>query len=117
MLRLRFLLVPGLLALAFVASGLAAPAKLNGFVGPGFTIMLKNAAGAKVTTLKPGTYVFAIADKASDHNFHLSGPGVNKALTGIAFKGTKLTAVTLKAGTYRYVCDVHSAMRGSFKVG
>ena len=50
---------------------------LNGTVGPGFTITLTQG-GKKVTKLKAGTYVFKIADKSKIHNFHLTGPGVNK---------------------------------------
>ena len=35
-------------------------------------------AGHKVKKLKAGTYVFKISDKSTIHNFHLTGPGVNK---------------------------------------
>jgi plastocyanin len=38
-------------------------------------------------------------------------------LTGVAFTGTKSVVLTLKKGTYRFVCDPHSnSMRGSFRV-
>jgi plastocyanin len=41
---------------------------------------------------------------------------VNK-LTTVAFKGTKTWTVTLRKGTYRYVCDPHKTfMKGSFRV-
>ena len=116
MLRLRLLLLVGALALAFAAPSFAAT-KLVGTVGPGFTIGLKSAAGAKVTTLKPGVYTFVVTDRSSSHDFHLSGPGVNKVITDVGFTGTKTVTVTLKKGTYRYVCDPHSSsMRGSFSV-
>ncbi len=72
--------------------------------------------GKKVTSLKAGTYTIVVQDKAADHNFHLSGPGVNK-LTSVGGKGTTTWKVTLKKGTYTYVCDPHaSVMKGSFTV-
>jgi plastocyanin len=71
---------------------------------------------AKVTHLKAGTYTIVVHDKASDHNFHLSGPGVNK-LTSIGGQGTFTWHVTLKKGTYTYVCDPHkTVMKGAFTV-
>jgi plastocyanin len=103
-------------ALAVGATALAAPPTIQGTVGPGFTISLKKA-GKKVTTLKPGRYTFVVADRSAIHDFHLSGPGVQKVVTGVEFTGTKRVTVTLKRGTYRFVCDPHSgAMRGSFRV-
>jgi plastocyanin len=83
--------------------------------GPGFTITLKRG-GRKVTTLKAGTYTLRVLDKSSIHNFHLTGPGVNK-LTSVGRVYTVTWTVTLRRGAYRYVCDPHSEiMRGSFRV-
>ena len=100
------------------APALAAPqaTALNGTVGPGFTITLKQ--GTKVVkTLKPGAYKITVDDRSGSHNFHLKGPGVNKATT-VAKQGKTTWNVTLRKGTYTYVCDPHaSAMKGSFKVG
>jgi plastocyanin len=103
------------ISLLLVATASAAPKTVNGSVGPGFTISLKMA-GKKVTKLKAGVpYRFTISDKSSIHDFHLTGPGVNKVITGVGFTGTKSAVVTLRNGTYRYVCDPHaSQMRGSF---
>jgi hypothetical protein len=104
--------------LVFVASAApkSSPKKLVGTVGPGFTITLKQGA-KKVKKLKPGKYTFVINDKSSIHNFHLTGPGVNKT-TSVGAKGKKVWKVKLKKGTYRYVCDPHaSQMHGSFRVG
>src|SRR4029450_9548974 len=66
-------------ALAATGSGSAALAKtVNGTVGPGFTIGL-TMHGKKVTKLKAGTaYRFVIRDRSSIHDFHLSGPGLNR---------------------------------------
>jgi hypothetical protein len=98
-------------------SAVAAPKTVNGSVGPGFTISLK-LAGKKVTKLKATTYKFKITDKSSGHNFHLTGPGYNRAITSVGFTGTKTVTLKLRKGTYRYRCDVHpSEMKGSFKAG
>jgi plastocyanin len=104
-------------ALVAVGSASAAPKTVNGTVGPGFTISLK-LGGKKVTKLKPTTYRFRVTDKSSMHNFHIFGPGVNKVITGVGFKGTKTATIKLQKGTYRYRCDVHpDEMHGSFRVG
>jgi plastocyanin len=104
-------------ALIGAGSAAAAPKTVNGSVGPGFTISLK-LAGKKVKKLKATTYRFKITDKSSSHNFHLKGPGYNKAITSVGFKGTKTVTIKLRKGTYRYQCDPHSSfMKGSFKVG
>ena len=119
MLRFRTLVVAACAgaALAVAASaGAVAPAKLNGTVGPGFTISLKRGT-APVRLLKPGTYSITVADKSNIHNFHLIGPGVNKEITTVPFIGTKTIVVVLRKGTYRFVCDPHATiMKGSFTV-
>jgi plastocyanin len=112
------LFVTGLVAMLAIAApiGAMSTATLTGTVGPGFTITLKKG-GAKVKTLKAGTYTIKVTDKSNIHNFHLKGPGVNKVITTTPFKGTKSVTVRLKKGTYKYVCDPHaSSMHGSFRV-
>lgn len=103
------------LLLAGTAS--AAPKTVVGTVGPGFTISLK-LDGKKVSKLKAGVaYRFVIKDQSSSHDFHITGPGVSKVLTGVGYTGTKSAVIKLKKGSYTYVCDPHSIeMRGSFKV-
>jgi plastocyanin len=67
--------------------------------------------------VKPGSYTITVKDKSAEHNFHVSGPGVNKVVTTVPFVGTKKITVTFKKGTYKFVCDPHaSSMKGSFKV-
>jgi plastocyanin len=105
-------------ALVGANGGSAASSKIvNGTVGPGFTIGLTSN-GKKVAKLKAGVpYRFVISDRASIHDFHLSGPGLNRVLTGVGFTGTKSFVLTLKKGTYHFVCDPHaSIMHGSFTV-
>jgi plastocyanin len=114
-------LIAGLVATLAVAApttaGMSA-VKLNGTVGPGYTISLKKGT-AKVRTLAPGSYTITVKDRSAMHNFRLKGPGVNKQITSVAFVGTKTVTVTLKKGKYTYVCDPHAAiasMRGTFTV-
>ncbi len=116
MLRTRLALVALVAtALVVVASASAATTTLNATDGPGFTITLKKGK-TKVTSLKAGKYKIVIKDLSKIHNFHLKGPGVDKK-TGVGAKGTFTWTVTLKKGTYKYLCDPHAAiMKGSFKV-
>ena len=105
-------------ALATTTPISAAPAQsLTGTVGPGFTITL-TLGGKKVTKLKAHTpYRFVIRDRATIHDFHLRGPGIDRVLTSVAFQGTKSYTLTLKKGTYRFFCDPHAGfMHGSFRV-
>ena len=105
------------LALASAVSAWAAAPKLFGTVGPGFTISLKDAKGKAVKTLTHGKFTFVVTDKASIHNFHLKGPGIDKDITTVAGTGTKTVTLTLKLGTYRFYCVPHeSSIHGSFKV-
>lgn len=120
---MRTIAIAAVAALAAAVPALAGPAanpKLRATVGPGFTISM---------TTKPkkaGTYDIVVADKASIHNFHISGPGLPakntakvKVATDVAKLGTfTLRNVKLQPGkTYRFVCDPHaSSMKGSFKV-
>jgi len=85
--------------------------QLIGTVGPGFTIKM----ASKPT--KAGTIKLVVSDKSSQHDFHLRGPGVN-VKTSVGQTGTKTFTVTLKKGTYKFMCDPHASfMKGSFKVG
>jgi len=98
----------GALAVALPAG--AATPTYKGTVGPGFTIAM-----AKKPT-KAGKVKLVVSDKSNIHNFHLSGPGVN-VKTSVGSTGSKTFTVTLKKGTYKFVCDPHSStMKGSFKV-
>jgi plastocyanin len=105
-------------ALATAGGGSADAAKtVNGTVGPGFTIGLA-IQGKKVTKLKAGTpYRFVIRDRAAIHDFHLTGPSLNRVLTSVPFTGTKSFVLRLRKGSYRFVCDPHSGiMHGRFLV-
>ena len=84
-------------------------------VGPGATISL-TFNGKRVKSLKAGRYRVVVRDRSHMHNFHLTGPGVNKKTT-VAMHGNRTWTVTFSKGkTYRYVCDPHKAqMKGSFR--
>ncbi len=99
-----------------VAPAYAKTAGLTGEVGPGFTIEVKKGSN-DLKTIKAGTYKIKVEDKASIHNFHLFGPGLNKK-TGVSFKGETTWTIKLKPGRYTYQCDPHAArgMKGHFKV-
>jgi plastocyanin len=98
------------LALASTAFAATNANKLTGTVGPGFTISMSK------KSVKAGTYVITINDRASIHDFHLTGPGVNKT-TSVSGTGTTKWTVKLKKGTYRFVCDPHrSIMHGVLSV-
>ncbi|HUG63822.1 MAG TPA: hypothetical protein VMK83_01255 [Gaiellaceae bacterium] len=120
MTRLAAFLIGLVAAASLAGGGGATPAqntKLSATVGPGFTISLRDASGARVTRLDPGTYDIEVRVLSEEHNFRLSGPGVNRA-TELGETGTFTWTVTLGNGTYRYVCDPHSGtMNGSFTVG
>ena len=118
--RIRLALAAACVALVAAASafgsGTATP-KLTGTVGPGFTITLKKGS-KKVTKLKAGKYKLTVKDKSNIHDFHISGPGLNKVVTTTPQVKTKSITITLKKGTYTFQCDPHaSSMHGSFNVG
>jgi hypothetical protein len=110
-----------LLAALFLPSALARAdnPKLVAMVGrnDSFSISLQDASGRAVTSLDPGTYDIEVHDLSEEHNFHLTGPGVDQA-TAIASVQDAVWTVTFVNGTYRFQCDAHSStMRGRFTVG
>lgn len=119
---MRALLVAAAAALVLAGpvgagSSRAGAGQLVGSVGPGFTIALKDSAGAPVTQLDPGTYALLVHDASDIHDFHLTGSGVDLR-TDVEFVGDQTFTVTLADGAYSYFCDPHSStMRGSFTVG
>jgi plastocyanin len=117
----RSVCITTLLALAgFLPSSVGADNPLlEGTVGTNdaFVISLAAAGGPKVTHLDAGTYTIAVHDRSAEHNFHLIGPGVDRA-TDVEGIGDETWTVTLTDGIYRYQCDPHSGiMNGRFAVG
>jgi hypothetical protein len=89
---------------------------LIGTVRENYTIDLRHSNGDLVTTVAPGTYDFEIRDETLNHNFHLSGAGVDRNTEVAEAVTVTWEDVVLAAGsTYSYVCDPHSSdMYGSF---
>ena len=119
--HLRGLLALGACAALVLVPGAAtAPAqavKLVGTVGPGFSILLEFPDGRTVTQLDPGSYEITVRDLSEEHNFHLTGPGVDQ-FTGVETTGTVTWNVTFREGRYTIVCDPHpSQMVRVFPVG
>lgn len=113
------LVVPG----AVDAGSTAPPQPLVATVGDpsspeAFRISLRDANGNPVSHVDPGTYTINARDYATMHNFHLSGPGVDRATDIEGTTTTTTWTVTFGNGTYRYVCDAHPlTMRGAFTSG
>jgi hypothetical protein len=90
--------------------------RLMATVGSGFAITLKTPSGAPLRTLRAGTYSVVVRDLSAEHNFHLIGPGFNKA-SAVSTSTRRTWQVTFRRGTYTYQCDPHaSMMRGSIRV-
>ncbi len=92
-----------------------APTDLSGRVGPGKTISLRAADGSKLAAPTPGAFVVHVRDRSRTDDFHLAGPGVNRA-TGVGFRGSATWKVTLRAGRYTYRSDRHKRLHGGFTV-
>jgi len=115
------LLLPLVLAAVLLpgsAHSAASSNALTATVGPGFSIKLVDANGKTVSQLDPGDYSITIKNlsPASEHNFHLTGPGVDMFS---AFDNVTVTwNLTFIDGTYKFKCDAHpTIMKGSFHVG
>jgi len=91
-------------------------ATLNGRVGPGRRISVLQADGTKPSVLAGIVSVrLVVSDQSKTDNFHLTGPGVNKA-TGVRFRGRVTWNLNVSTGVYRYRSDRHKTLRGSFSV-
>jgi hypothetical protein len=101
---------------SFTVGSVATPVQLNGSVGPGRKISLRNFDGTKITSITgPIPAVITVSDRSKTDNFHLIGPGVRKA-TGIRFRGRVTWKVTLSPGTHVYRSDRHKSLHGTFTV-
>jgi hypothetical protein len=115
------IVLAALLAALFLPSVLARAdnPRLVARVGQGdsFTISLRDASGNPVTHLDPGTYDVEVHDFSEEHNFHLHGPGVERA-TAVGDVEDVVWTVTLADGKYGFECAAHaSTMNGWFTVG
>jgi hypothetical protein len=90
----------------------AQPARLTGSVGPGRSITVRDSAG-RLSTIDAGAVILTISDRTKTHNFHLTGPGLNRK-TGVKFRGRVTWRLTLQPGRYTYRSDKSAKLRGSF---
>jgi plastocyanin len=75
--------------------------------GSDFAISLVDRDFAPLGKVTAGTYTIAVDDRSPDHDFRLTGPGVNVSTT-LAEVDRKSFTVTLKPGTYSFLCDPHT---------
>jgi plastocyanin len=92
----------------------APPQRLTGTV-TARTITLKNAAGAKVRSVREGSYRITVNDKSKKQNFHLTGPGINRKTKVAALKRTTWT-LELTPGKFTYRSDKSRRLKGTFNV-
>ena len=117
----RLPLVVALMLVALVLT--AAPAsgrvfgRLVATVGPGPLLTLEKAvSGAPVRVLPAGTYYILVADRSVIRNFHLVGPGINRA-SSIKRARAVVWTVKLRKGSYTYMSDPQrTKLRKKFKV-
>lgn len=103
---------------AFGSHAAATAGTLRGTVGPGFSISLTQN-GQRVRSLPAGTYTLVVADRASIHNFVLEKAhgAFEKAVTSVAFTGTKTITIKLAKGKWEVYCAPHeSTMHQDFTV-
>lgn len=122
-LRSPAVIVSALASFVTVLPAAAAPTQvpretLRGTVTPEATIFLRHADGRNVTQLDAGLYQIVVEDRSNEHNFHLSGAGVNMATSVENIETVTWNVTFADAQRYTFVCDAHSTtMRGSFNVG
>jgi hypothetical protein len=105
---------------------LAAPAargddlpQLVGTVGPGFTIVMTDAAGKRLDVVTAGRYQVLVHDLSEIHNFVLGKKetGERPITTEVEFVGDRTLTIDLTAGHWTYACSPHfQTMNGSFVV-
>ena len=118
--RIRIVLLAAGTALAALASpGIAlAQTKLIGTVADPGNISLTTETGAAITDLPAGTYTIEVRDQSINHNFHLSGPGVDQRTDVETVENQTWTVTLQDRARYTFVCDPHNlVMRGSFTTG
>jgi len=90
------------------------PVALRATVGPGRSIVVSKA-GVRLRSIAAGRAAITVKDRSAKDNFHLTGPGVNRA-TSKPGKQTVVWRLTLKRGLYRYRSDATPTLRGVFRV-
>jgi NitT/TauT family transport system substrate-binding protein len=79
----------------------------------GFVTLRLN--GKVVTKLSAGKYAIIVSDQSTSDNFHLKGPGFDKA-TSVPKKESLTWTATLAKGTYAFGSDGHKSRNRTFAV-
>jgi Copper binding proteins, plastocyanin/azurin family len=87
--------------------------RLTASVGPSATIAVRIGL-RKITALRAGRVVLTVRDRSAKDNFHLTGPGINRA-TSRPGRATVIWRLTLRRGLYVYRSDANPRLRGSFR--
>jgi hypothetical protein len=90
------------------------PVALTAVVGPAAKIVVARL-GVRLVRIAAGPVVLVVNDRSAKDNFHLVGPGVNRA-TSRPGKARVTWRLTLRRGIYRYRSDASPTLRGSFRV-
>lgn len=107
---------------AAVSSHQVVSSTLSAFVHDDATIGLSFADGSPVgsqgrvpPTIPAGTYTINVVDDAYEHNFHLTGPGVDLTTDVDGVSSPTWTVTFQPGGSYRFQCDAHpDFMWGAF---
>jgi hypothetical protein len=107
------------LAFAPAASAATAVTDLFGVIGPGAELSLKQRLTIGITpvsSIRRGAYTIVVRDRSRADNFHLTGPGVDKA-TSKAFVGNRTWSLRLRTGIYTFRSDAHPLrLKKTFRV-
>jgi len=117
--RLALITTVALGALASPAAGFAQN-RLIATVGTNDdqVITLTHENGSPVNDIPAGTYTIEVRDRSTMHNFHLTGPGVDRETAVGSIQTVTWTVTFENEARYVFVCDPHSTtMRGSFTTG
>lgn len=99
-------------------SSSAAPKNCLKAAGADVKLVASNVAwNAPCIDARPGKVRFTVDNKDDvQHNLHVTGNGVNDKTKLQNGPVTQQLAVTLQAGTYTFVCDIHAKMEGKLYV-
>jgi hypothetical protein len=98
---------------AATAPSVAAPHYIvRGTVSADGRIALRDGLGNPYVTGGHGMYIITVTDRSPHDDFHLTGPGVNRIITGARFVGVRTIGITLGLGTYHYRSDARPHSRG-----
>jgi hypothetical protein len=85
-------------------------------VGPGDVLSVQWLSEKTIKRLKPGRYYILVQDRSNVRNFHLRGPGINRA-SPVQRVHAFAWHVVLRKGVYKFWSDPQKrTMHGQFRV-